>query len=80
MSNVTDGSWLSYAMDRCVLKDTEVMSGLNAKQFYSGSEKGEVWLIHFVFIYLLCSNTRGQEMFLKSVSPPSQSLGHLSPQ
>lgn len=45
------------AVDCCVLKDTEVISGLNAKKFYYGSGKREVSLIHSVFIYLLYSNT-----------------------
>lgn len=43
-------------MDCCVLKDTEVVSGLNAK-FYYGSVKREVSHIDSVFTYLLCSHT-----------------------
>lgn len=62
-----------------VSKDTEVVSGINAKQFCCGCGRGKCGL-YTLMICLLYSNTWEQEMFPNSKSPPSQSFGPLGPQ
>ena len=73
MPTVADCQWLCYAVDCCVLKDTEVVSGLHAKNSTMGVERRKCGS-YTPCLFILCVLTLEDRKYFPTQYPPPPSL------